>query len=552
MSKDVLSTVLTLLVEKLGRERFDLWFGDHTRFTLAGGILLVEAPNQFLQDWQRQHYRGTLEAVCREALASHETTGHETASQATTGHATGQAMTGDAIAVEFRVNESLSVGQSTCAAAGGESNSNVAATQLSEQNGPNVTHPASNLNSAASNCTAVPPHRPVLHSKTLPCEGQSPLAKICGSNSPPANGKPAATNGKIGVAEMTAPRRRFATLAAFVVGAGNRLAHASAQMVAERPGSLTPLLVYGPHGSGKTHLLEGIWSAARSQSHGLNCIYLSAEQFTTFYVGAARGGGMPSFRRKYRAVDLLLIDDLQFLVGKKGTLVELLHTIDTALREGRQLVFAADRSPTELNGLGPELSTRLAGGMVCPLEPPDQQTRFRLVQQFGRRLGIELSDDVAELVAAQVTAGARELCGAINRLHAGSRMLGCSIDRAFAEETLADVLRHAGRAVRLADIERAVCHVFQLPKESLQSQRRAKQVSAARMLAMWLARKYTRAGLAEIGQYFGRRSHSTVISAHKRVTDWIAGQSEIELSDFRCKVDDALRRVEAQLRTGTG
>ncbi len=212
-------------------------------------------------------------------------------------------------------------------------------------------------------------------------------------------------------------------------------------------------------------------------------------------------------------------------------------------------MFAADRAPAELTGLGTELSTRLSGGMVCSLEQPDLETRLGLAKQFGRRLEIELADDVAGFIAAQITAGAREICGAVKRLYAASRMLKCAIDRDFAIENLTDLLRHAGRAVRLADIERAVCQVFHLPKDSLQSQRRAKQVSTPRMLAMWFARKYTRAGLSEIGEYFGRRSHSTVISAHKRVTDWIDGQSEIEMTDARCKVDEALRRVEAQLRT---
>jgi chromosomal replication initiator protein len=219
------------------------------------------------------------------------------------------------------------------------------------------------------------------------------------------------------------------------------------------------------------------------------------------------------------------------------------------MRDGRQLVFAADRAPAALSGMGTELSTRLAGGMVCSLEQPDHPTRFGLVQQFGRRMGIELSDDVAEFVGTHVTAGAREICGAVKRLQAASRMLECAIDRDFAQEHLTDLLHHASRAVRLSDIERAVCDVFQLPKESLQSQRRAKQVSMPRMLAMWLARKYTRAGLAEIGEYFGRRSHSTVISAQKRVADWLSTQSEIDVTQSRCKVDEALRRVEAQLRT---
>jgi chromosomal replication initiator protein len=295
--------------------------------------------------------------------------------------------------------------------------------------------------------------------------------------------------------------------------------------------------------------LEAISSAARSRSANLNCVYLSAEQFTTFYVGAARGGGMPSFRRKYRGVDLLLIDDIQFLAGKKGTLVELLHTIDTALREGRQLVFGADRAPAELSGLGMDLSTRLAGGMVCQLDLPDQETRFALAREFGHRLGIEITEEVADFIATKMSAGAREIGGAVKRLYVASRMLETSIDRRFAEEHLADLLGHAGRAVRLADIERAICQVFELPKESLKSQRRARQVSTPRTLAMWLARKYTRAGLTEIGEYFGRRSHSTVISAQKRVADWIDEKSEIDLSNTRCKVDEALRRVEAQLRT---
>jgi chromosomal replication initiator protein len=534
MSKDVLSTVLRLLAEKIGGERYDLWFGARTRFTLNGSNLLVETPNRFLQDWQRQHYRGAVEAACREALGS-GSTGSETTS-------------GDAVAVDFRVNEALNTealntGQLVVAeptASGeGQPSGNATEDHRKEKHSRCVTAAAGMIDGARN--FAEQSHRE-LQQKAEFADGE--IAQAKGTNLIPRLG-----NGLTGEVETTTPRRRFATLAAFVIGASNRLAHTSAQIVAERPGSMTPLLVYGPHGTGKTHLLEAIWSAARTQNPKLNCVYLSAEQFTTFYVGAARGGGMPSFRRKYRAADLLLIDDLQFLTGKKGTLVELLHTIDTALRDGRQLVFAADRAPAELSGLGPELSTRLAGGMVCQLESPDLQTRFGLAQQFGRRLGIELAEDVAEFIATQITAGAREICGAVKRLHAASRMLQCSIDRDFAQEYLTDLLRHAGRAVRLADIEQAVCNVFQLPKESLQSQRRAKQVSAPRMLAMWLARKYTRAGLAEIGEYFGRRSHSTVISAHKRVTGWIDGQSEIELTDSRCKVDEALRRVEAQLRT---
>ncbi|HEY2882541.1 MAG TPA: DnaA/Hda family protein, partial [Pirellulales bacterium] len=241
---------------------------------------------------------------------------------------------------------------------------------------------------------------------------------------------------------------------------------------------------------------------------------------------------------------------LQFLARKKATLSELLHTIDALLRDGRQLVFSADRPPSELADLGPELTTRLAGGMVCRIEAPELQTRIGLVRQFAQRMALELPGDVVELVAGKISAGARELLGAVNRLHAAARMLNRGIDLALAEETLAELSHSHGRAVRLADIEHAVCEVFGLDKHSLQTDRRAKRVSTPRMLAMWLARKYTRAGLSEIGHYFGRRSHSTVISAHKRVENMVAERSEIETAHARLKITEAVERVEAQLRTG--
>ena len=180
-------------------------------------------------------------------------------------------------------------------------------------------------------------------------------------------------------------------------------------MVVRQPGQLSPLIFYGPTSVGKTHLLEGIWSAARKSSHRLTPVYLSAEQFTSYFLEALRGSGLPSFRRKYRSVGLLILDDLQFLVGKRATQVELLHTVDTFLREGRQLVFAADRSPADLAELGPELTTRLTGGMVCRIEPPDHATRLGIVAQMARRMQIDVPPDVQQyrgLAADQPRPGA--------------------------------------------------------------------------------------------------------------------------------------------------
>jgi len=345
-------------------------------------------------------------------------------------------------------------------------------------------------------------------------------------------------------------RRRFASLETFVTGDANRLAIASAEMVVRQPGHLTPLMFHGPTGVGKTHLLEGVWTAAR-KSHGrLTTIYLSAEQFTSQFLEALRGSGLPSFRRKYRGVGVLVLDDLQFFVGKRATQVELLHTIDTFLQEGRQLVFAADRSPPDLPELGPELITRLTSGLVCRIEPPDYATRLGILGQMAKRMKLQVPNDVQQYVASRLTSHARELSGALCRLSATSQSLGRPISLAMAEEALADLIGHSGRAVRLPDIEKAVCEVFGLEPASLQSDVKGKRVSHPRMLAMWLARKHTRAALSEIGHFFGRRSHSTVVSAQKRVDSWMTTGQPLDLAERHWPVDDAIRQVERRLAVG--
>ena len=330
--------------------------------------------------------------------------------------------------------------------------------------------------------------------------------------------------------------RKFASLSSFVVGASNRLAMYSAEMVARNPGQITPLFVYGPTSVGKTHLLEGIWSAERKAGRGTTTVYLSAEQFTSQFLEALRGSGLPVFRRKYRGVDVLILDDLQFLAGKRATQVELLHTVDTLLREGRQLVFAADRPPAELTDFMPELITRLTSGMVCRIEPPDYATRLGIVGQLSCRLGVELPADVQRFVAARLTGHARELSGAICRLQATSEATRQPISLPLAEEALGEMIQHNTRVVRLADIEKAVCEVFGLEPQTLQSDGKTRRVSHPRMLAMWLARKHTRAALSEIGAFFGRRSHSTVISAQKRVDQWMAHDEP--LSHARADMED--------------
>ncbi|MCA9174668.1 MAG: chromosomal replication initiator protein DnaA [Planctomycetales bacterium] len=332
----------------------------------------------------------------------------------------------------------------------------------------------------------------------------------------------------------------------FVVSDGTQVALTSAQIVLDRPGQCSPLFVYGPSGCGKTHLLDGIRRAAMTRMRRI--VMLSAEQFTSEFLGALHGSGLPNFRRRYRDVELLMLDDVQFFANKRATLVELQHTLDSLLRQHRQVVLSADRSPAELNGLGPELVTRMAGGLVCGMEHPGQEARVRILQSICGTAGLSAPLDVIEFVAGQLSGDARQLRGAAHRLLAYSEATGEQVTVTMAERVLSDVIRATCRAVRLKDIESAVCDVFGLQPEDLHSERRSRAVSQPRMLAMWLARKHTRAAFSEIGDYFGGRSHSTVISASKKVSGWVQDGSAIQVAHGECPIDDAIRRVETRLR----
>lgn len=480
MSKDdvdIVSALELALADKVGAQRFELWFGANARLSLSEGALTVRVANQFLQEWLRNNFRRHIEDSCLETL-------------------------GKALPVSFHVDASLAAGVATAAVASGAALA-----------GPSMKAPP-----AAS--VAV---------------GKLKLVDV----GPAANDSP-----------RSFPRRRFASLDSFVVGAGNRLAHRAATNIAARLGATSPLLVHGPTGVGKTHLLEGIWIAAKKAHPALHAVYLSAEQFTTYFLEALHGSGLPSFRRKHRGVELLIVDDLQFFAGKKATLVELWHTIDTLVREGRQLVFAADRGPELLGELGAELVSRLEGGLVSAVEPADFETRRGIVRQFAATLDVAVPDDVQAYVAEQVSTHARALAGALKRLEAMSQAHGEPVTLPRSQDWLAETIRAHAKAVRLADIEAAVCSVFGLEPATLQSPRKGKQVDHPRMLAMWLARKHTRAALSEIGQHFGRRSHSTVISAQKRVSAWMAARAPLAIADQVSSVEDAIRRVEQALRAG--
>lgn len=375
-----------------------------------------------------------------------------------------------------------------------------------------------------------------------------PMQPARAARSRAASSEPVPTAaGPVVSAALTRP---VASLDGFVVGASNRMAFAAVELAANRPGEMSPLFLHGPSGVGKTHLLEAFCGQARERHPGIAAVSLSAEQFTTAFLQALHGSGLPGFRRSCRTADLLVVDDLHFFLGKRATIVEFQQTIDALQRAGKQMVFAADRDLDALADLGPDVLVRLKGGMHARILPPDEDVRRGIVAGLAARRGLAMPADVVTYVAAHITRHARELIGAVNRLEAASHMLGVPISLGMAEESLADLVRSSARGVRLADIERAVCAAFGIESGSLQSGRRSRNVNHPRMLAMFLARKHTAAALTEIGSYFGRRSHSTVITAQKTVGDWLARREQIVLADSSWDPAEAIRRVEDLLRVG--
>jgi chromosomal replication initiator protein len=341
----------------------------------------------------------------------------------------------------------------------------------------------------------------------------------------------------------------LAQLAALVPGECNRLALQAAQMILDQPGKISPLFIHGPTAIGKTHFLEGVYDQARGRSRG-QAVYLSAEQFTNAFVEALQGSGLPNFRRKHRGVQWLLLDDVQFFCGKRATVTELLHTIDTFLREGRQLVLAADRPPQELPGLSEELVTRLQSGLTCAMQPPGKDVRLGIIRSMASELELSVPGEVAQFIAANLTSHARELSGALKLLKVTCQARGGPLTLALAQDTLAEMIRASAPPVGLSEIEEAVCDVFGLEPKALRTADGSRGITHPRMLAMWLARKHTRAALTEIGRYFGRRSHSTVISAQKKVDGWVVHSASLRVSDHDCPADEAIRKVEARLRAG--
>jgi chromosomal replication initiator protein len=318
--------------------------------------------------------------------------------------------------------------------------------------------------------------------------------------------------------------------------------------VVESPGDgANPLVLHGPVGTGKTHLLEGIYAGLRKAHLDWRVCFTTAEEFTNRFVPALRQGKLGAFRKHFRECEALLVDDFNFLAKTRASKEEFLHTLDALLSDGRQVVLTCDCHPKLAGEFPAELTDRLLGGAVWGLQPPDPATRLDILRGKTRQDAAAFPEEVLQLLAGQLHGNIRELEGALHSLRHFSRVTGRAVDVALAREALGDLLRHSLRIIQLPQVDRAVCRALQLPDGSLQAKQRAWTVSHPRMLAMYLARKHTNAAYSEIGRHFGGRNHSTVVAAEKKVRRWLQDDEELSFGERRLRVREVVELAEREL-----
>jgi chromosomal replication initiator protein len=332
------------------------------------------------------------------------------------------------------------------------------------------------------------------------------------------------------------PRYTFET---FVVGSGNRLAHAACQAVAEKPArAYNPLFLYGGVGLGKTHLLHAIGNACHGR--GLNVLYVSSEEFTNDMISAIRTHTTQAFREKYRSADVLLVDDIQFIAGKESTQEEFFHTFNTLHGQDKQIIVSSDRPPKSLVTLEERLRSRFEWGLTADIQAPDLETRLAILRSKAERTGRQISDDILDTIARRVESNIRELEGALNRIIAFADLSGSPLTPDLVDVALADLLPQRGNVAPEKIIE-LVAREWQTSVELLLSRDRSKKVAEPRQVAMYLMRKETDASLPQIGEVLGGRDHTTVMYAIEK----IAGEIETK-DDLRKRVINVKQQLYGQ------
>ncbi len=327
-------------------------------------------------------------------------------------------------------------------------------------------------------------------------------------------------------------RREF-VFETFVEGKCNQLPRAASVQVAENPGgAYNPLFIYGGVGLGKTHLMHAIGNVIAERKSDAKVVYLHSERFVTDMVKALQHNAIDDFKRYYRSVDALLIDDIQFFVGKERSQEEFFHTFNALLEEQQQVVLTCDRYPKEVDGLEERLKSRFGWGLTVAMEPPELETRVAILMSKANASHVQLPDDVAFFVAKRIRSNVRELEGALRRVVANSQFTGKPITLEFAREALKDLLALQEKLVTIENIQKTVSEYYKIRVGDLVSKRRSRSIARPRQVAMAIAKELTNHSLPEIGDAFGGRDHTTVLHACRKVAELRETNSAIK-EDYR-------------------
>jgi len=484
-----LARLADAIAQRVGQQRFHVWFNNSTKLDLKQDGLEIAVPNDFISEWIGTHFTRPIQEAAHEVL-------------------------GCALPVKFSVVPQLFEIKT-------DNGSSDAANRSGTVHVIKTGGPLANLPTKQS---------VVKHAV------ESPMARAVAMMPAPAVSKPRADAfDTISPAYSSRPRLRH-DLETYILGASNQIAYNSAIYVAEFPGAqYNPLFIHGGCGLGKTHLLQGLCKRFIQHHPTKRWMYLSGEEFTNEFLAALRTNKLDVFRRKMRDLDLLVIDDVHFLGGKKATQEEFLHTFNAIEAMGRQVVLASDEHPKMIAEFGESLINRFVSGMVVRIDPPNFITRCEILRAMSHRQRLSLSEEVIQWIARRVTQNVRELEGAVTRMDAHIKLTNRTADVTMAQEALGDLDRQLVAPVKPENILQAVCDYFGLEHKDLMSGRRQRTISLARSVAMFLVRKTAKLSFPEIGTRMGKRNHSTVISACRRIEKAV---SQNEVLDWTSAVGD--------------
>ncbi|HET7151145.1 MAG TPA: chromosomal replication initiator protein DnaA, partial [Candidatus Acidoferrum sp.] len=330
------------------------------------------------------------------------------------------------------------------------------------------------------------------------------------------------------------------TFDTFVVGGSNQFAHAAAEAAAERPGrAYNPLFLYGGVGMGKTHLMHAIGHTIKKRNPAMRLSYVSAEKFTIEVINSLRFDRMISFRERFHTVDVLLVDDIQFIAGKERTQEEFFHTFNALYEQQKQIVISSDCLPKDINSIEERLRSRFEWGLIADIQPPDLETKIAILQKKAENERFQLPGDVAEYIARAIKSNVRELEGALTRLMAYASLTGATVSLATAQQVLRNIIASQEKRVTIDLIQKRVSEHFELREQDLKMRSNTRAIAFPRQVAMYIVKQLTTASLPEIGRQFGGKHHTTVLHSINKIEE--LRRTDKELNRTITRLIDALQ-----------